>query len=566
MSDTLLVTEKGLELVSVGIQGPAGPQGIPGDAATSIAWGEITGTIASQTDLNSALTGKASTSHDHTGVYATSGHNHDGTYATSGHDHSGVYEPADATILKDADIGVSVAAEGHTHPPQLAVGAAKTFYLGETAVVGDNRSLDNYPTGAVEDTEVVACDADINAGVQFMERYVSAELGVTEITGGAWKFNTYASVDFTQGLSEVVIRLNKRCIKTGITVTITGSGATRTLTATGGTPFLVGDANPSILNASLVETPNQTFWISGFTSSSEVTVVPTAGVGYVNETDVTLTAMYYKLFEISTGDISTQTAALYTSITVQPSFAVDPTDRILAAYFGRTDSVSVKNITLYHQGTTHYTNIETPLVQKHGDLVGTSDPDSHPISAITGLQTALNNTVQLGKHTIVFPASAMKPRSTNGAALNTVEVGTNKIMVTSLDFDAAATEYAQFAVPMPKGWDEGTVSFRVDWSHAATTTNFGVAWGLQAVALSDGNALDTAWGTAVVVTDTGGTTNTKYQTVESGAITIGNTAAEFDWVQFQIYRDVAVGGDTMAIDARLHGISLYYTINAATDA
>lgn len=31
------------------------------------------------------------------------------------HTHAGVYEPADATILKDADIGSSVAAFSHTH-------------------------------------------------------------------------------------------------------------------------------------------------------------------------------------------------------------------------------------------------------------------------------------------------------------------------------------------------------------------------------------------------------------------------------------------------------------------
>jgi hypothetical protein len=35
--------------------------------------------------------------------------------ASFGHDHSGTYEPADATILKDADIGVSVASFGHDH-------------------------------------------------------------------------------------------------------------------------------------------------------------------------------------------------------------------------------------------------------------------------------------------------------------------------------------------------------------------------------------------------------------------------------------------------------------------
>ena len=56
-------------------------------------WGGITGTLSDQTDLNSALSGKSDT----------------------GHTHTGVYEPADATILKDADIGVTVAAQGHTH-------------------------------------------------------------------------------------------------------------------------------------------------------------------------------------------------------------------------------------------------------------------------------------------------------------------------------------------------------------------------------------------------------------------------------------------------------------------
>ena len=38
-------------------------------AGTSAAWGSITGTLSSQTDLQSALDGKSATTHDHTGVY-----------------------------------------------------------------------------------------------------------------------------------------------------------------------------------------------------------------------------------------------------------------------------------------------------------------------------------------------------------------------------------------------------------------------------------------------------------------------------------------------------------------
>lgn len=170
------------------------------------------------------------------------------------------------------------------------------------------------------------------------------------------------------------------------------------------------------------------------------------------------------------------------------------------------------------------------------------------------------------KQTIYIPAAAMYARTTTGAATGSIESSTNKVVSKSLDFDSASTEYAQFTVAMPKSWDESTVTAQFVWSHPSTTTNFGVAWYIQGLALSDSNALDTAFGTAVGTTDTGGTTDAIYMTLESGAVTIGNTAAEGDFVYFQIYRKHDDAGDTMAVDARLHGIRLFITTNAATDA
>lgn len=171
-----------------------------------------------------------------------------------------------------------------------------------------------------------------------------------------------------------------------------------------------------------------------------------------------------------------------------------------------------------------------------------------------------------GKQTIFIPAAAMVSRTTNGAAAGTVETTTNKVMAKTLDFDTTTAEYAQFQIQMPKSWDEGTVTFAAVWSHAATTTNFGVAWSLQAVALSNDDALDTAFGTKQTVTDTGGTTNDVYVTAESSAITIAGTPASQDYVIFQVERTVADAGDTMAIDARLHGLQVYFSTNAANDA
>jgi hypothetical protein len=173
---------------------------------------------------------------------------------------------------------------------------------------------------------------------------------------------------------------------------------------------------------------------------------------------------------------------------------------------------------------------------------------------------------KVGTETIYVPASAMTTRTTNGAAAGTVETTTNKIMFSTLDFDTTTQEFAQFSVRMPKSWNLGTVTATFAWSHASTTTNFGVVWALEAVAISDGDAGDAAFGTAQQVADTGGTTNTLYVTSATSAITIAGTPAAQDWVVFQVKRVPADASDTMAIDARLHGVTINYTTNASTDA
>lgn len=181
------------------------------------------------------------------------------------------------------------------------------------------------------------------------------------------------------------------------------------------------------------------------------------------------------------------------------------------------------------------------------------------------LHKPLLSEIGIGKHTIWVPSGSMTARTSNGAASGTIETSTNKVMVRSLDFDASAAEYAQFQIQMPKGWNEGTMTALFVWSHASTATNFGVVWGIQAVALSDDDAIDVAFGTAQTVTDTGGTTNDIYRSNETGAVTIAGTPAENDVVVFQVYRDATNGSDTLAIDARLHGVALFYTTNANTD-
>ena len=180
-------------------------------------------------------------------------------------------------------------------------------------------------------------------------------------------------------------------------------------------------------------------------------------------------------------------------------------------------------------------------------------------------QHKTDNLIAQGAHTIWVPAAAMYARTTSGAASGTAETSTNKVMVKTFDFDTSADEHVQFQVGLPKSWNAGTITAQFFWSHPSTTTNFGVAWFIQGGSFADSAALDTAFGTAVGVTDTGGTTDDVFITSATSAITIAN-AADDTLTLFQIYRDVSDGGDTMAVDARLHGVKLIYTVNAANDA
>jgi hypothetical protein len=159
--------------------------------------------------------------------------------------------------------------------------------------------------------------------------------------------------------------------------------------------------------------------------------------------------------------------------------------------------------------------------------------------------------------TLWLDAAAMVPRTTNGCAARvTTESSTNKVMNDLLDFDKAADEFAQIRLVLPDEWDRSTIKAKIYWTAASSTGD--VIWGVQGVALSNDDLLDTAFGTAVTVTDTLIATTDLHVTAATGAITIGGTPALADAVYLQIYRDADAGGDTLDADARLVGVSIQY--------
>ena len=169
-----------------------------------------------------------------------------------------------------------------------------------------------------------------------------------------------------------------------------------------------------------------------------------------------------------------------------------------------------------------------------------------------------------GKETIWVPAVAMYPNTTSGAEAAQVELS-NGPEIKVLDFDKTSDEFAQFAVAFPKSWNEGTVTFQAFFT--ATSTNTGTtAFVLQGVALADNGDLNTAFGTAVGPTAKAhsGTSNDLDVTAESGAVTIAGSPGVDEYVFFQISRDVSA--DDLDADARLLGVKLFFTTDAANDA
>jgi len=169
-----------------------------------------------------------------------------------------------------------------------------------------------------------------------------------------------------------------------------------------------------------------------------------------------------------------------------------------------------------------------------------------------------------GLETIYVPAAAMYPNSTAGCAdLEQVELS-NGPELKCLDFDASSDENAQFTVAFPKSWNEGTVTFQAFFTVTGTNTGT-VAWGLSGVSFADNASINTAFGTNVVATAKAhsGTSNDMDVTAVSGAVTITGAAVDTQ-TYFQVMRDVSA--DSQTGDARLLGIKLFFTTNAANDA
>jgi hypothetical protein len=169
-----------------------------------------------------------------------------------------------------------------------------------------------------------------------------------------------------------------------------------------------------------------------------------------------------------------------------------------------------------------------------------------------------------GKHTIAMPAGAWKAKASGGATAVTYQD------VPGFSFNGTSATRVRFIIPMPKGWDEGTISFKVYGVVDTGGSSGNVAvWKLAAKAFSHDDAIwtTTDLSTGAQAANMSWTANDDLLiSAESSALTIDGTPAEGDLVLFELWRDPADASDNNTADFIALAVHIYYSINAATDA
>jgi hypothetical protein len=171
-----------------------------------------------------------------------------------------------------------------------------------------------------------------------------------------------------------------------------------------------------------------------------------------------------------------------------------------------------------------------------------------------------------GLETMWVPAAAMYGATTNGADAQQVETTATRPDMKVLDFDAGTNEFAQFSVAFPKSWNEGTITYQVFWTPSNTNTG-NCIFRLSGVSVGDGDTIDVAYGTNQDITDAGiGTVEDQQVSGVSPAVTIAGSPAVDQLCYLQLQRDATAGADTFTGDARVLGIKIFFTTDAANDA
>jgi len=398
------------------------------------------------------------------------------------------------------------------------------------------------------------------------------ELMATGENAGTWGTKTNANLNLIEQLTGGV---NSQAV--------TDSGTPTALTIadgalTGTAQHRVIELTGSISGARVVTFPllTENFYIikNGTTGASTVQIKAVSGSGATvtfSATDKGYKLIYFDgvatntgCFEATVGaqgDVTlTGTQTLTNKTLTSPKIGTNILDTNGNELINLTATGSAVNeITIANAGT----GVTGPVISATGETnVGINiNPKG------TGVLRSGTAAVKIaGTETMWVPAAAMYGATTNGADAQQVETTATRPDMKVLDFDAGTNEFAQFSVAFPKSWNEGTITYQVFWTPSNTNTG-NCIFRLSGVSVGDGDTIDVAYGTNQDITDAGiGTVEDQQVSGVSPAVTIAGSPAVDQLCYLQLQRDATAGADTFTGDARVLGIKIFFTTDAANDA
>ncbi len=186
------------------------------------------------------------------------------------------------------------------------------------------------------------------------------------------------------------------------------------------------------------------------------------------------------------------------------------------------------------------------------------------VSGITFQENSVNIS-PIGIHDIGLPATAFfLPTFEPASPLTNINFATNDIDKKVFEFTSTtADERIQTTIYLPRNWNNGNVSMEFYWSFSAGTGD--VRWAVRFGATGNNEALDNAFAAATATNDTAGTANQLQKVVLSGIVMPAGIGSG-DEIQIEIFREGSNAGDTFTGTARLHGVVLMITTDAAVAA
>jgi hypothetical protein len=340
-------------------------------------------------------------------------------------------------------------------PPAVVSVSGDVEYFNATPVIISGTTTNNtlplltLSTTPVTTTEQIATSTTNAATTTAFVAWRSSAIGATSIPAGIWGFQSYVSVDSVSGgRSTTLSRVLYVATPGTPTVTITGTGLSRTATFSAGTPVTGVIGTSTNTNASFLETPQGLYQFTGTSSATVGTILVPSG--YSNEAAVSY-KIWNKILSVTSSPITSITTVpsnpeLKVMTSVSDTISLGTTSASLGAIsFMTSATAGATTLSLYYNGTTHNSHFDTPIVGAAASWGGLSGvpTDSSSVSTVQAenkLLSGIPDTYSIDATTTAITGTTTYTRYYNLQSSATVGgIGTDTILLLHCDNPGSTT-------------------------------------------------------------------------------------------------------------------------------